>query len=276
MFEIVNNGAAADPSYASAPTTLVSFNGSNGSRPYGSLIADANGDLFGTTGDGGANGDGTVLEIAKTGAGYASSPTTLVNFNYWDGWRPEGGLIADAHGDLFGTTKYGGGGSAGYAIRQGTVFEIVNDGATADPSYASTPITLVNFNGADGANPVYGSLIADANGNLFGTTGENEGYGGSGAVFEISGLGALSLTVNGDTPFAIGAAIAGVVPFAVGGLQSDYNGTVSFSDGSHAPVVVNIVNGLLSSTTANLGGLNDGAITATLHLNKRRRRQLLR
>ena len=52
--------------YASTPTTLVSFNGTNGAVPMASLIADANGDLFGTTSVGGANGDGTVFEIAKT------------------------------------------------------------------------------------------------------------------------------------------------------------------------------------------------------------------
>ena len=48
-------------------TTLVTFNGSNGAGLEGGLIADANGDLFGTTGNGGANGDGTVFEIVNTG-----------------------------------------------------------------------------------------------------------------------------------------------------------------------------------------------------------------
>jgi uncharacterized repeat protein (TIGR03803 family) len=43
------------------------------------LIADHNGDLFGTTTGGGANGFGTVFEIAKTASGYASTPTTLVS-----------------------------------------------------------------------------------------------------------------------------------------------------------------------------------------------------
>ena len=47
----------------------------------GNLIADAHGDLFGTTAGGGANGAGTVFEIAKTAAGYASTPITLVSFN---------------------------------------------------------------------------------------------------------------------------------------------------------------------------------------------------
>jgi uncharacterized repeat protein (TIGR03803 family) len=76
---------------------------------------------------GGANGDGTAFEIAKTGGGYASTPTTLVSFNGADGAGPVAGLIADAAGNLFGTTSDGG--EAGC----GTVFElsgtgIVNDG----------------------------------------------------------------------------------------------------------------------------------------------------
>ena len=62
-------------------TTLVGFNGANGAAPDAGLIADAAGDLFGTTSEGGANGDGTVFEIAKTGGSYASTPTTLVSFN---------------------------------------------------------------------------------------------------------------------------------------------------------------------------------------------------
>ena len=52
------------------------------------LIIDAAGDLFGTTYSGGANGDGTVFEIAKTAGGYASTPTTLVSFNGADGADP--------------------------------------------------------------------------------------------------------------------------------------------------------------------------------------------
>ena len=71
MFEIAKTGGG----YASTPTTLVSFNGTNGEYPFAGLIADAAGDLFGTTIDGGANGDGTVFEIAKTGGGYAGTPT---------------------------------------------------------------------------------------------------------------------------------------------------------------------------------------------------------
>jgi uncharacterized repeat protein (TIGR03803 family) len=56
-------------------TTLVNFNGTDGAFPFAGLVADAHGDLFGTTSDGGTNDKGTVYEIAKTATGYASSPT---------------------------------------------------------------------------------------------------------------------------------------------------------------------------------------------------------
>ncbi len=52
-----------------------------GRNPAAGLIADAAGDLFGTTYGGGAYGHGAVFEIAKTGNGYASTPTVLVSFN---------------------------------------------------------------------------------------------------------------------------------------------------------------------------------------------------
>ena len=168
VFEIKKTAAG----YASTPTTLVSFNGADGELPLGGLIADSHGNLFGTTGDGGANGDGTVFEIAKTADGYASTSTTLASFNGEDGSAPQAGLIADSNGELFGTT-YGGG-----ANDDGTVFEIVKTAA----GYASAPTTLFSFNAANGGGP--SGLIADANGDLFGTT-----YGGGanddGTVFEI-------------------------------------------------------------------------------------------
>ena len=175
VFELkVDNTAATG--YASAPTALVSFNATDGAYPTGTLILDANGNLFGTTTFGGANNDcvlavcGTVFEIktdSTTGTGYASSPTILVSFNGADGAYPEGTLMADAHGNLFGTTIAGG---AFYACSDGcgTVFEIKTD-STTGTGYAGTPTTLVSFNSTDGQGPIAG-LIADARGNLFGAT----------------------------------------------------------------------------------------------------------
>src|SRR6266481_1304331 len=175
---------APGQSRAANLTPLVSFNSTDGASPQAGLIADANGNLFGTTASGGANDGGTVFEIAKTAGGYASTPTVLVSFcaqtnsNYTDGANPVAGLIADANGNLFGTTEDGG------AKGQGPVFEI----AKTASGYATTPTILVSFcvqtNCADGQHPRAG-LIADANGNLFGTTFEG-GANDFGTVFEIA------------------------------------------------------------------------------------------
>jgi uncharacterized repeat protein (TIGR03803 family) len=163
--------AAPGQSQAANLTSLVSFctltNCADGLGPGGGLIADADGNLFGTTGGGGAHGGGTVFEIAKTARGYASTPKILVRFcalaNCADGDVPLAGVIADADGNLFGTTDGGG------AHNGGTVFEI----AKTARGYASTPTILVSFcaltNWDDGLTPD-GSLIADADGNLFGAT----------------------------------------------------------------------------------------------------------
>ena len=68
--------------------TLINFNGTDGSFPESDLLADAAGNLFGTTDTGGTNGDGTVFEIAKVDGIYASTPTTLVDFNGINGRVP--------------------------------------------------------------------------------------------------------------------------------------------------------------------------------------------
>ena len=187
VFEIAKTATG----YTSAPTTLVSFNvagdgagGGVGPGPQGNLIADANGDLFGTTAGGGANEDGTVFEIAKTATGYASAPTMLASFDGPDGEFPVGSLIADANGDLFGTTEAGGLSSAS-AFSDGTVFEIKKTAA----GYASTPTTLASFNIYLGPVGPEGSLIADANGDLFGVTyggGNVDRVSAAGTVFEIA------------------------------------------------------------------------------------------
>src|SRR5215469_2995078 len=100
--------AAGTPGQSQTPslTTLVNFNFENGgAAPQAGLIADANGNLFGTATYGGETGNGIVFEIEKTASGYAGTPTILVNFNGANGSLPYAGLIADANGNLFGTTQ---------------------------------------------------------------------------------------------------------------------------------------------------------------------------
>jgi hypothetical protein len=75
-------------------TTLLSFNGANGSSPYsGGLIADAAGDLFGKTIEGGTNGYGRVFELVNNGGGAYTPVTLLKTRGLRDGPRPRrGGL----------------------------------------------------------------------------------------------------------------------------------------------------------------------------------------
>jgi uncharacterized repeat protein (TIGR03803 family) len=147
-------------------TTLATFTGANGATPAGSLTIDAEGDLFGTTANNGAGGDGTVFEIAKS----TGELTTLANFTGSNGGSPERGLTIDAAGDLFGTTFRGG------ADNDGTVFEIVKS--------TGALITLATFTGANGASPL-SDLVIDAAGDLFGTT-EVGGADNGGTAFEIA------------------------------------------------------------------------------------------
>jgi uncharacterized repeat protein (TIGR03803 family) len=165
-------------SYDIIPTTLVSFDGSNGRSPAASLITDAVGNLFGTTTQGGTNDDGTVFEVTQTNGAYASIPTTLVSFDGANGQLPTSGLIADATWNLFGTT------SAGGASNAGTIFEIPK----ADGRYAVTPTTLASFDGNNGI-AVKAGLIADASGNLFGTTLQSSASNVGGTVFEVTDTG---------------------------------------------------------------------------------------
>ena len=250
VFEIAKTGG----SYASTPTTLVSFgfNDGNWANPWAGLIADAAGDLFGTTENGGANGHGTVFEIAKTGGSYASTPTTLVSFNDSNGAAPLAGLIADAAGDLFGTTN--GGGAYGGINGLGTVFEIAKTGG----SYASTPITLVSFNGTNGSQPFAG-LIADAAGDLFGTTARG-GANDVGTVFEIpyidGGYASTPTTLvsfngtNGEYPNA------GLIADAAGDLfGTTYSGGAN-GDGTVFELVNNGGGSYTLTTLASFTGTN--------------------
>ena len=98
-------------------TTLASFNGGDGSGPFGELIQATNGDLYGTTNTGGAYGGGaygggTVFKIIPSG-----TLTTLYSFcsqsGCPDGEYPDGRLVQATNGDLYGTTNTGANGSGG-------------------------------------------------------------------------------------------------------------------------------------------------------------------
>jgi uncharacterized repeat protein (TIGR03803 family) len=161
--------------FAGRPTVkvLYRFQGLNdGDNPYGNLIADRAGNLYGTTEYGGINGYyGTVFELTPpTEVGGSWKETTLYAFgNTGDGARPTDGLIFDSKGNLYGTTSDSNAG--GY----GEIFQLAPP-TTKGGTWAET--VLYHFQGlTDGAYPV-GGLIADAAGNFYGTT--------ASSVFELS------------------------------------------------------------------------------------------
>ena len=188
-----------------ALSALVTFNGTNGAFPRAGLIADASGNLFGTTAEGGANDYGTVFEVA---AG-THELSTLATFDGANGREVVAGLIADASGNLFGTTKYGGDLTLNFGSGDGIVFEVA--------AVTHTLSTLVTFNIANGAQP-YAGLLADASGNLFGTT-HLGGANGKGTVFEV----ANDVTHKLSTLLAFDGA-NGAFPDA--GLIADANGNL--------------------------------------------------
>jgi len=209
VFELVNTKHG----YEKAPTTLVSFSGADGASPASGLVMDAAGDLFGMTPFGGANGDGEVFEIVKTEGGYAGAPTILYSFTSAIGSALQGNLIIDAAGNLFGTTRLGG------TSDDGTAFEL----AKTDSGYASAPTILADFTGADGALPF--GVVADANGTLFGATGEG-GAKGDGTVFKIIDSGFLPPTAPAGGAIAASSPPHAAFAQAMAGFEPGRSGVV--------------------------------------------------
>jgi len=202
VFQLVPPAKKGDPW---TETVLYVFKGNadnDGASPYGGLIIDSAGNLYGTTGYGGTGnctvlgtlmGCGTVFELLPpTQKGGAWTETVLYSFpDAKQGFNPFGDLVFDSAGNLYGATYFGGG-----------------KGTTCDPFYQycgavfelSPPVTkggkwtekvLHSFaSGTDGANP-NGGLVLDSKGAIFGTTfgGGNEsgecGSGGCGTAFEL-------------------------------------------------------------------------------------------
>jgi uncharacterized repeat protein (TIGR03803 family) len=168
-------------------TTLHSFDGTDGYEPSAPLVQATNGDFYGTTNTGGANGvGGTVFKITPSG-----TLTTLYNFcsqgsfpSCTDGFYPEdAGLVQAANGDLYGTTE-GGGVVPPDTIPGGTVFKITPGGALT---------TLYTFCSqlCTGALPFSG-LVQAANGDLYGTTVQGAPNGYPGTIFKITPGGVLT------------------------------------------------------------------------------------
>lgn len=157
-------------------TTLHSFCAQSGcpdgSNPPGTLILGSNGNFYGTTQYGGANGDGTIFRITSAG-----KLTTLHSFDGTDGYIPAG-LIQATNGTFYGATYQGG------TTGQGTIFKMTSAGVVT---------TLYNFcslsSCADGTNPNM-PPTQGADGNFYGVT-NNYGANGLGTFYKMTANGSL-------------------------------------------------------------------------------------
>lgn len=186
--------ASAITAPAQTFATLVDFDYTNGFSPYYMSPAQGiNGNLYGTTAQGGIGGDGTIFEITPAG-----TFSTVFNFDGDDGDYLLGGLVQGADGkSLYGTTTNGG---ANY--NDGTVFKITAAGKL---------ITLYDFcaqpSCSDGANPIAGlTQSVNEDETFYGTT-DNGGANTVGTVFKITGAGSLTILhsfnfTDGANPYA--------------------------------------------------------------------------
>jgi uncharacterized repeat protein (TIGR03803 family) len=161
---------------------LHSFNGSDGDYPTAELLFDQNGHLYGTTEFGGLDGYGTVFELTQAKKGMWVEKV-LHDFHGADGKWCWGGLVADAEGNLYGTTIWGG------SYDYGALFELSRSN---NGTWTEKLLHSFNYNGKDGALPRAG-LVFDALGRLYGTTEAGGAYSsscwikqGCGTVYELN------------------------------------------------------------------------------------------
>ena len=180
-------------------TTLYSFckeedpvtsNCIDGDGPSG-LIEGSDGNLYGTTFSGGADGEGTVFKLTPAG-----TLTTLYSFcsrgnpntnDCPDGKAPEDGVIEGSDGNFYGTTRAGGEFSNENGGYSGTAFKITPSG-TFDTLYSfCSELDPTTLDCLDGATP-NAALIQGSDGNFYGVTANGGGNGdfGEGTLFKLA------------------------------------------------------------------------------------------
>lgn len=160
------SGAWAQPKYK----VLATIDGGL----WSGLTFDSKSNLYGVTTGGGDHGVGSIFEMTRNSKG-VWTVTTLHSFDGTDGSSPNGGLIFDEAGNLYGTSPDGG------AYDFGTVFELTpgSDGWTFTVIHSF----CVQYGCPDGESPSAG-LVVDNGGNLYGTAGG--GSYGWGVAFELT------------------------------------------------------------------------------------------
>jgi uncharacterized repeat protein (TIGR03803 family) len=195
-FELIPNGNGGWDEKVLHSFATFNKNLKDGSVPYGGLVLDRAGNLYGTTYYGGSGqcqafettvGCGTVFELTPKGNGNWTE-TVLYSFSdgTGDGHYCPARLVRDTAGNLYGTTFAGGtSGTACGGGGCGTVFKLTPG---AKGTWSETIVHNFNNDGRDGYEPTTG-LIVDKTGNLYGTTPSGGGGcpgGDCGVAFELT------------------------------------------------------------------------------------------
>lgn len=214
VFKLTSSGAYS---------VIYNFNLSDGSAPGSGLVQGTDGNLYGTTYEGGSGLScesrcGTIFKISLSGV-----LTTLHSFDETDGSAPLGTPIQATDGKLYGTTY--GGGSEG----QGTLYVMTPSGSLT---------VLHSFSGSDGAQP-YGPVSQHTNGSVYGTASDGTGSALDGTTFELS---------TGLPPFVRLVSAGGKVGQTIGILGQGLTGTSGVSFGAanaafqiHSDVLLDVV-----------------------------------
>lgn len=149
----------------------------DGGAPWGNLMMDSNSDLYGT--------GYVAFELARHPKGWWGDTTIHVfTGKNGDGSGPQAGPIRDAAGNLYGTTRYGGGGPWCAPDGCGVVWELSPPADSGNQGWTERILYRFGFSRTDGDTPSLGQLAMDREGNLYGAAG-----GGKykiGIVFKLS------------------------------------------------------------------------------------------
>ena len=154
--------------------TIYSFKGQpDAGFPYGGLLFDASGNLYGTTYYDGAYDFGAVYELAPRPAGEWKEKVLYSFRGGSDGQNSISNLVMDAAGNLYGTTSEGGLGS-------GVIFEL-----TPMPSAPWVETVPHRFSGPPDGAFAYNGMVADGSGNFYGAT-VHGGADDEGSVYQFT------------------------------------------------------------------------------------------
>jgi uncharacterized repeat protein (TIGR03803 family) len=246
--------ALAIVSQAQTFTTLVNFAGTNGASPYAALVQGINGDLYGTTFQGGAPNLGTIFAMTLQG-----QLKSLVSFDWSNGAYPNASLMVYPNGTLYGTGIGGGANNIGTLFRitpSGTLTKLLSfgtdggadplaglveafngmiygaasafgpnrDGAIFEITPSGTLTTVYDFGGVDGADPT-ATPVQAPNGLLYGTTFNGGAYNNNGVIYTLSLTGEFTTLYNFDYALGGGSGPQGAL---VVGTDGNLYGTTKY------------------------------------------------